>query len=76
MVKSPVDRKIEKELLDFTEKLKRDMPEKDVLALYEELERGHWIAESKILIMRTIFHSILAHQDNSEAISPDTLAFN
>jgi hypothetical protein len=53
------------------------MTEKDVVALYEQLEADHWLAESKILLMRTIFHGILSHQKN-EGGSPfpeDTGAF-
>jgi hypothetical protein len=69
------DRKIEKELLEFTELLKKDMDTKDVLSLYEELEKEHWVAESKIFIMRTIFHAILAHQEPEEPFGPPTGAF-
>jgi hypothetical protein len=75
--KSEIDRKIENELLVFTENLKRNMTEKDVVALYEQLEADHWLVESKILLMRTIFHGILSHQKN-EGGSPfpeDTGAF-
>ena len=70
--KSPSDRKIEAELIEFTAKLRPDMQEKDVLKLYEEVISNHWLAESKVLLMRTIFHSILEHQETAETFGFDT----
>lgn len=61
-------RKVEKELIEFTKKLEIEMTTTDIVALYEEIEQEHWLSESKVLLMRTIFHSVLDDNDRKKGM--------
>ncbi len=52
-------RDVEKELLEFANSLRHDMSEKDVVALFDELQRQHYLVESKLMLIKTVFHKVL-----------------
>jgi hypothetical protein len=53
------ERDVEKELLEFANSLRHDMSEKDVVALFDSLQRDHLLVESKLMLTKTIFHKVL-----------------
>jgi hypothetical protein len=53
------ERDVEKELLEFMNSLHHDMDEKEVVALFDSLQKEHYIAESKLILVRTVFHKVL-----------------
>ena len=52
-------RDAEKELLEFVNSLHHDMSEKEVVALFDSLQKEHYLVESKLILMRTVFHKVL-----------------
>jgi hypothetical protein len=52
-------REVEKELMEFMNSLHHDMSEKEVVALFDSLQREHYIAESKLILVKTVFHKVL-----------------
>jgi hypothetical protein len=61
-----IDKEMEDKLLAFSCSIKTDMEPKDVLALYDSLEKEHWLCESKLILMRTLFQSTLGKQFEKE----------
>lgn len=69
------NREIERQLIEFTEKLKTKMSPAEIVKLYDEVEQEHWLSESKVLLMRTIFHSVLQEEEQKSAPPmPDDVA--
>lgn len=65
--KTHTNREIERQLIDFAGHLEEGMTPAEIASLYEKVEEEHWLSESKVLLMRTIFHSVLKEQEEQMA---------
>ena len=72
MDKKPVDRSVEEEVLNFTKALKKDMSQKDIVALWRSLEHEHSVIEAKQLVARSVFYNVLKSALEEEAMSEAT----
>jgi hypothetical protein len=64
---APVDKEMEDKLVKFSCSLKSDMSPEDVIGLYDTLEKDHWLIESKLILLRTLFQATLSKQFEKEA---------
>lgn len=69
MVSKAFDRDVEREGLEFAQSLKQKMLPKDILAMYEALEKEHAIVETKISVMRSLFIRVLDDEFQKEESS-------
>jgi hypothetical protein len=57
-----VDKEMEKKLVEFASTLRPDLGSLEVIELYDQIEKEHWLVSSKVLLMRTLFQSTLNEQ--------------
>jgi hypothetical protein len=68
------ERDVEKELIEFVNSLHHDMSEKDVVDLFDSLQKDHLLVESKLMLVKTVFHRVLddafAKEEQPKAVVP------
>ena len=62
------DRSAEGEILKFAQSLSPKMTGDEIHELWKKLEHEHYVAEAKMLVMRSIFFKVLNEFDLKEAM--------
>jgi hypothetical protein len=57
-----VDKAMERSLVEFASTLHPDMKPAEIIELYDLVEKEHWLAECKVILMRTLFQATLVEQ--------------
>jgi hypothetical protein len=68
MGNTKADRSAEGEILKFAQALSPKMTENEVHDLWKKLEHEHYVAEAKMLVMRSVFFKVLNEMDMKEAM--------